>query len=254
MNVSKMKFKIIGKGKPIVMIHGWAMNYEVFMPFIDQMDKEKFKFILFNVPKLNSTVTWNDALGEIKKNLLELELKEFDLLGWSLGGHIALDLYQFLKSSIKKIFLVSSTPKFIKGPDWEFAIDEKIFNSFAESIKNNTENTLYRFFNLQLLGQSKRKELIDFLMQTVKKDKADPVSLDLYLSSMRVNFYLDFIFDALEKIYLIAGAKDKIVPIEAQYQIYKKSKNKHLILNDASHIPFLTHINECKFYMESVYE
>ena len=37
-----MKFSKIGTGYPIIFIHGWAMNYEIFLPFIKMLEKDKY--------------------------------------------------------------------------------------------------------------------------------------------------------------------------------------------------------------------
>jgi len=65
--------------------------------------------------------------------------------------------------------------------------------------------------------------------------------------------------NALEQIScqvnLISGKKDKIVPIESQYELLKLIKNKrHLFIDEASHIPFLSHAVHCKSFMMRNYE
>src|SRR5439155_22833894 len=43
--------------------------------------------------------------------------RRYALLGWSLGGQLALDLAAALPSRIERLALIATTPRFLAGPD-----------------------------------------------------------------------------------------------------------------------------------------
>jgi pimeloyl-[acyl-carrier protein] methyl ester esterase len=250
-----MKFNKIGTGYPIIFIHGWAMNYEIFLPFIEMLEKDKYQIIMFDLPTQSRINKWDDLISLINNEIDKLKLKSFDLFGWSLGGHIAMDLYYKNKSKINKLFLISSTPKFTNTKEWIHGLDKEVFNTFAFGIKENREKYLNRFFNLQLLGLQNKKKILNFIKSNVSKDISKNNNLIFYLNHMIVSNYQELLKNISAKVFIIAGAKDKIVPIKSQYEMLKLIKNvDYLFINDATHLPFLSHSETCKKFMNNAYE
>jgi len=250
-----MNIKIIGEGYPIVMLHGWAMNLKIFEPFVELFNIKKYKFILINLPDMHDEMIWDEVIEEIDGSLKKISIKEFDLFGWSLGGQIAIDIYLKNKKLVNQLYLVATTPQFVNSEQWKLGLEKNIFENFSTGILSDSKKTLNKFFNLQLIGQENKKDLLNFLDSNVSKEKINISSLHNYLKHMETKNYNN----ALEKIScqvnLISGKKDKIVPIESQYELLKLIKNKrHLFIDEASHIPFLSHAVHCKSFMMRNYE
>ena len=138
------------------------------------------------------------------------------LFGWSLGGQVAIEIYRLNRERVKKIILASSTPIFVNNDEWEFGLNEEIFEDFAKSIINDQKKTLTNFFNLQLLGQVNKKAILNYLINCVATQGLNINSLKNYLSHMKNNNFLTIMGNMNCDIHLIAGDQDKIVPIESQ--------------------------------------
>jgi pimeloyl-[acyl-carrier protein] methyl ester esterase len=250
-----MNIKIIGEGYPIVMLHGWAMNLKIFEPFVELFNIKKYKFILINLPDMHDEMIWDEVIEEIDGSLKKISIKEFDLFGWSLGGHIAIDIYLKNKTLVNQLYLVATTPQFVNSEQWKLGLEKNIFENFSTGILSDSKKTLNKFFNLQLIGQENKKDLLNFLDSNVSKEKINISSLHNYLKHMETKNYNNALEQISCQVNLISGKKDKIVPIESQYELLKLIKNKrHLFIDEASHIPFLSHAVHCKSFMMRNYE
>lgn len=250
-----MNIKIIGEGYPIVMLHGWAMNLKIFEPFVGLFNIKKYKFILINLPDMHDEMIWDEVIEEIDGSLKKISIKEFDLFGWSLGGQIAIDIYLKNKKLVNQLYLVATTPQFVNSEQWKLGLEKNIFENFSTGILSDSKKTLNKFFNLQLIGQENKKDLLNFLDSNVSKEKVNISSLHNYLKHMAMKNYNNALEQISCQVNLISGKKDKIVPIESQYELLKMIKNKrHLFIDEASHIPFLSHAVHCKSFMMRNYE
>ena len=250
-----MLIESLGKGHPIIFIHGWAMNKDVFKPFFKKLDKNKYQLLFFDLPEMGENDSWENCINQINDTIKEFNFNYFDLFGWSLGGQVAIEIYRLNMAKIKKIILASSTPLFVNNDLWKFGLNEVIFENFAKSIMNDHKKTLINFFNLQLLGQENKKTILKYLTNCVATQSLNINSLQFYLSHMKNNNFLTFMDNMNCDIHLIAGDQDKIVPIESQTFMQKNIRNVKttLFINKASHVPFLSHSEECVTYLDDIY-
>jgi len=250
-----MLIESLGRGHPIIFIHGWAMNKDVFKPFFEKLDKNKYQLLFFDLPEMDENDVWENCIIQISDAIQDFNFDSFDLFGWSLGGQVAIEICRLNRERVKKIILASSTPLFVNNDVWEFGLNEEVFENFAKSIMNDQKKTLTNFFNLQLLGQEKKKAILNYLTNCVATQDLNINSLKFYLSHMKNNNFLTIMGNMNCDIHLIAGDQDKIVPIESQTFMQKNIMNvkKTLFINKASHVPFLSHPEECASYLDDIY-
>jgi len=250
-----MLIESLGAGHPIIFIHGWAMNKDVFKPFFEKLDKNKYQLLFFDLPEMDENDAWEKCINQINEEIQNYNFDSFDIFGWSLGGQVAIEICQLNKEKVKKIILASSTPLFVNNDVWEFGLNKVIFENFAKSIMSDQKKTLTNFFNLQLLGQENKKAILTYLTNCVATQNLNINSLKFYLSHMKNNNFLTFMGNMNCDIYLIAGDQDKIVPIESQIFMQKNISNvkKTIFINKASHVPFLSHPDECATYLDDIY-
>lgn len=89
----KLEYDIFGKGEPLIFLHGGGIDFHFYEPFLDKLG-EKYKVYTFSYPGFSrSSDVKSYSLGlftDILDNFIEaMDLKEFILMGHSLGGGIA---------------------------------------------------------------------------------------------------------------------------------------------------------------------
>lgn len=107
-----------GDGFPLILIHGNSCSSQVFKKQFLALSK-KFRLIAIDLPghgkserprepdKIYTIPGYAKVLDEV---LSGLGLESFAVLGYSLGGNIALQYSQLTKKTVKGILLVSSAP------------------------------------------------------------------------------------------------------------------------------------------------
>jgi pimeloyl-[acyl-carrier protein] methyl ester esterase len=250
-----MLIESLGAGHPIIFIHGWAMNKDVFKPFFKKLDKNKYQLLFFDLPEMDENDAWEKCINQINDEIQNYNFDSFDLFGWSLGGQVAIEIYRLNREKVKKIILASSTPIFVNNDLWKFGLNEVIFENFAKAIMSDQKKTLTNFFNLQLMGQENKKEILKYLINCVATQDLNINSLKFYLTHMKNNNFLTIMDNINCDIHLIAGDQDKIVPIESQTFMLKNIRNvkKTIFINKASHVPFLSHADQCATFLNDIY-
>lgn len=213
------------------MLHGFATDALIWQKQVEYL-KNKYDLI---VPTLE-THDKNMALS-LAKELNTLE--NINILGWSMGGNVALWLAEELKDKVKSLILISTTPQFIRTKEFEHAIFMGDLKKLEEKILTNQNKGLNYFYKLANYGDDPSTSLS---VQT-QKFKLENLSQDLKTLAILDQKSL------LEKIsyptLIIQGDKDIICLLPAAKYLHKKIKNSTLkIMKNTSHIPFLTHTEE----------
>lgn len=162
-----------GKGPALLLIHGWAMSSVVFSELAQILESD-FRVLS---PDLRGHGSSGDGqgydldslAGDLRVWIEALGLEEFSLAGWSLGGQVALKLYKALPRQVKNLVLISSTPRFCAGPDWNEGLPETQVRAMSRGIKRDYLKTMSEFFDLQFAGENldpqRRREILRFAVR-----------------------------------------------------------------------------------------
>jgi len=82
------------------------------------------------------------------------------VVGWSLGGLLALSLARRHPDKVSSLVLLAATPRFVRAPDWPHAMDPGVLADFARDLAGDFSSTLARFLALQFLGAPGRGEAL----------------------------------------------------------------------------------------------
>jgi pimeloyl-[acyl-carrier protein] methyl ester esterase len=166
-----------------------------------------------------------------------------ELIGWSLGGMVALALAARHPDKVAKLVLVGSNPTFVGRPDWLHGLAPEVLAGFAESLKQDYRATLLRFLSLQARGGDAAREVIARLREAVfqRGEPADEVlaagldllrDVDLRAVAVRVRC----------PTLVVHGAYDSLCPVEAGRWLAERIPGARLALHErAAHAPFLSH-------------
>lgn len=116
-NGIKLFYKIIGKGMPLVFLHGGlGMDHSYFLPFVESLSKN-FQLIFFDFRGNGrsdaaslETYTHETFVEDTKKLIEKLGLEWVCFLGHSHGGYIALEFVLKYPNLVKKLILTDSHP------------------------------------------------------------------------------------------------------------------------------------------------
>ena len=107
-------YEITGEGKPIVLLHGFTGSHDTWLPFISEW-KDDFKLITIDLPGHGKTITdtprtMEACCHDLRQLFDDLELTSFHLVGYSMGGRVALSFAMLFPRYISSLILESSSP------------------------------------------------------------------------------------------------------------------------------------------------
>ncbi len=234
--------------KHLVLLHGWAGHSGMWGDFAIQLSQH-YRVTLIDLP-------WRDDLKAVSDAIVaELDDEPFYLVGWSLGGKVALDIAARYTNRVQGLILITTNPHFIATKNWS-GMALETFNAFSEQLHANPTATLQRFLALQLQGSSTFLKEVKARFATKSPPELSDLEASLTLlknSDLRPN---------LEKldcpIMVILSDNDAIVPVEIADQMQRLKPDLHrTILKNAGHIPFITQPENClnaiHFFLNSSY-
>lgn len=259
-----LHYRITGKGKPIIFVHGWAMNSLVWKYQIDRLSRD-FQAITVDLRGHGESECgiWNAEYGfnifvqDLKELINFLGIEKFTLVGWSMASFIIARCYFKYPKDIDKLIFISGTPKFISENKYTHGQPMTMVKRLEQNLKRDYENHIREFCGkLFISGEridgSKLSEI-----ESLMFNEDFPPSSDVVLQTL--NFLLkDDIRDNLKNIkvptLIVHGDIDKICPVGAgKYMAREIPDSKLIILEGVGHAPFLTQperINKAikKFY------
>jgi pimeloyl-[acyl-carrier protein] methyl ester esterase len=153
-----------GSGPALVLLHGWAMSSVVFSELSAELSRD-FRVL---APDLRGHGGSDPGSGygcsalaaDLSEWFTALNLRDAALLGWSLGGEVALTLAAAapVRSRLRALALVATTPRFCAGDDWTAGLPVTQLRALARDLRRNYLKTMGDFFALQFAGETLPKE------------------------------------------------------------------------------------------------
>ena len=242
-----MYIKIVGKGRPIVLIHGWGMSGKIWEEFSKVM-KYKNKLYIIDLPGMGkSEIIKPYKIDNLIDKIHELIPENVTIIGWSLGGQIAMKYCLKYPKTVNNLVCISSTPCFIRKPGWEYGVSINYFSRFKKNLLNNWQKTLKSFFLLQIKEDKKSKNILkklesDFMGQQPPTKKGLEKSLEILEEIDMRNDLKNINIPTL----IISGKQDSISNYKASVWMQSQIKESKIFIFDlAGHMPFLNYQTKC---------
>jgi pimeloyl-[acyl-carrier protein] methyl ester esterase len=243
--MSKIATEIYGAGKPLVLIHGWAMHSGIWRDFAQQLSMY-FQVICIDLPGHGRSERGPLTLQYCRDEIIKVVPQQpCCWLGWSMGVPITLDIANNFPQQVEALVLMAGNPRFIKTGEWP-GIQPGLLEAFAENLQTDSEVALIRFVAMQVQGLpdagTKLRQLKKLLFEY------DFPSTETLLMGLELLKTADLRpeFAALKwPVMAIMGPNDPLVPDQtgaAMQQLLPQLK-LHTI-ETAGHLPFLSHEQE----------
>lgn len=237
------RYKILGKGKPILFLHGWGGSSESFFN-LQKFLARHYRTIVLDLPGFGETDfparAWRveDYKNFVLAFAERLSSETFYLVGHSFGGRIAILLTALHPEKIEKLVLISSA-----GIKHEKSPEERAIGFVAKLgkriislplVNRLEEPTRYLFYKLirrqdYYLAKGVMKGTV---MNVIKEDLAP------YLSQISPS------------TLVIWGEKDEITPIEDAYTMKREIPHAKLeIIKGGSHYLPRKYPRELAYYI-----
>lgn len=140
---------------PLVFIHGWGQNGGAWQGLLEALSAQYPTHIL-ELPGHGAAV-WQAPgfdLDALVDKYAAQAPASCTVIGWSLGGILALRWAQRYPAQVQKLVLMATTPCFGERSDWSHGTPDAVQKAFAEAIVTNPTQGLQRFADLLAEGEA----------------------------------------------------------------------------------------------------
>lgn len=274
--MTKIHLETFGVGKPIVLVHGWAMHTGIWREFakqlaqnyrvtcidlpghgrsekIDPFTLERISDELVNIIPLSPPFSKGGnehASCQIEGNgqapFFEKAVRGgICWLGWSLGASVVLDIADRYPERVSSLVLLAGNPSYTQTEQWP-GMDAGLLDDFAGHLNKNCQATLLRFLSLQVNGLPDRKILLKALKKSVFEcDAPDENTLQGGLKILKEADLRPVLSGLSIPVSVILGGLDTLVPVAVGQKMQQLLPSLELnVIDRAGHVPFLSHSRE----------
>ncbi|MCP8899787.1 malonyl-ACP O-methyltransferase BioC [Gilvimarinus xylanilyticus] len=155
---------------PLVLLHGWGFDHRSMEPFVQPL-RELGEVWSVDIPGFGEVDADFDADAFIAVLARELPAQVY-LIGWSLGGALALDFALSHPERVASLVTLATNPKFVADGDWPQAMDSRVNRGFNRGFAQQPEATLKQFCALVAQGSRAERPLVRTMRQRVAADAA----------------------------------------------------------------------------------
>jgi pimeloyl-[acyl-carrier protein] methyl ester esterase len=243
---SRVHVEAVGVGPPLVLLHGFAMHGGLFAPLLPALTGAHRVHVVdipghgysspvarFDLPSLAAAI--GEALGDQREPLT--------VLGWSLGGQIALQWALARPHRLRRLVLVAATPSSVRRDGWPHAMAAETVARFGDELRASYRLTLQRFLALQVHGSDDGRATLALLRARLfERGEPSPAVLAAAIALLQ---QLD-LRAALPRIatptLVVAGDRDALVPAAATRELAAALPHaRYVLVKGAAHAPFLSH-------------
>jgi pimeloyl-[acyl-carrier protein] methyl ester esterase len=237
----------LGEGRPLVLLHGWSMSHAVFGELAELLAND-FRLLIPDLPGHGESAAAEpcslDSFSQILACWLkELGLEQVDLLGWSLGGQLGLQFSALYPQMIRRLLLLSTTPRFCAGDNWSAGLPQTELRALRRGLQRRYLVTMGDFFDLQFAGEDlsaeRRREILKFAVRPASLP--DPAAALLTLDLLGQEDLRPLLTSIDRQALVIHGENDQIIPAAAgRYLADNLPDARFVPLPGIGHAPLLS--------------
>ncbi|MGB4846193.1 MAG: alpha/beta hydrolase [Ferruginibacter sp.] len=248
---SKIFYRTVGKGNPVILIHGFAEDGDIWKNQIEFL-KDHFTLIIPDLPGSGKSEMINDmsieVMAETIKEIIDVEVfkvsstkgdlegAEVCLIGHSMGGYISLALAEKYPAMFSSIALVHSSA---------FADSEEKKANRLKSIEFVKKNGAFEFLKAVIADlftenwYAGNRKIVDDLIEK-SKNFTDEAIIAYYHAMINRPDRTSILKNFNNPILFIIGEHDKAVPFQQSLQQSYLPDQSHIhIFRNSAHMGML---------------
>lgn len=248
--MSDLYVEIRGHGPDLVLLHGWGLNLRVWDGLTRELSKS-YRVISVDLPG-HGRSPWNPKARTPAEQAWQVHASlasrsdRYSLLGWSLGGQIALDLAAAMPGNVERLVLVATTPRFAAAEDWPYGMPAATLEKLATQLRTNYKRTVSEFLDLQVRGSaSSEKVLAELHGSLFSHGEAHPKALVAGLATLKSSDLRSMLTLIRTPTLVVAGQYDRVtLPAASRALAAALPDARYVEFRRAAHAPFLSHTAE----------
>ena len=232
-----------GAAAPLVLLHGWGMNLRVFDRLRAALAERHRVTAIDLAGHGKSAWTSGSSPQQQLARLAAVLPRDAVLVGWSLGGQLALQLAAEPALAVRQLVLIATSPRFVCADDWPHGLPAATLRQFAAQLAHDAGQTTDDFIELQLRGSADAAAVRAALQDALRlHGAAEPAALAAGLELLEHNDLRALARRIEVPVLVIAGQYDRVTPHAAGQALAQLLPQAQLLnIRRAGHAPFLSH-------------
>jgi pimeloyl-[acyl-carrier protein] methyl ester esterase len=228
---------------PLVLLHGWGLNLRVFDGLRVALGV-RHRVTAIDLPGHGRSpwIAGSSAQQQLDE-LAAMLPSGATLVGWSLGGQLALQLASLPSLAVQRLVLIASSARFVRAHDWPHGIAAATLRDFAARLERDADQTVAEFLDLQVRGSSDAAAVRATLQRSLQQHGAAArEALRAGLALLEHNDLRELARRIDIPALLIAGQYDRVTPPAGAQALAQLLPQAQLLqISRAGHAPLISH-------------
>jgi len=236
----------MSEARDVVLLHGWGSNAAVWDELAALLSP-RYRVHRRHLPGYGSSPSCRPyTLDALVRAVARAAPARCQVVGWSLGGLVALAWAHALPQQATRLALIAVTPSFVRRAHWLHAVDGRVLADFSRALAADRAATLRRFMALQARGDDDARRVLRRLRSALAtsawpNDGVLQGGLEILLETdLR-----ERLAAIRQRTLVLQGDRDALVPLRAaEYLSGRLPGARLVVLDGAAHAPFLSRPRE----------
>lgn len=225
--------------KKVYLIHGWGANRHVFDDLMPRLPAE-WAVCAPDLPGHGDAPFVRPF--DIAADGIAAQIDApADILGWSLGGLVALYLAARHPGKVRSLCLTASFARLTADEDYPEGLAAPALGKMVGAFRSDYAKHIKQFLQLQLLHTPDAAEIIGRILPDLARCGTPSALQEALDAAERAD--ARHLLDKIDvSVLLVFGGKDAITPPRMGEYLHRRLKGSRLVVMEkAAHAPFLSH-------------
>ncbi len=236
----------------LVLLTGWGVSRHVWTA-LGETGLAAFDVMALDLRDF-FPVAWREEGDDSRlSRLIDNLPKTAHLVGWSLGGMLAVLLASRYPHRIRSLTLVATNAVFQRGGDWKAGMAPVVFAQFRRAFIATPERAWRRFIGLHFQGMENARALTRRMIQLSQAEDIDYGTLRAGLEWLAQADVRDAVASLDVPTIAIQGGLDVITPVAAVHALGALNPHiERMVIDDSGHAPFVDHPREVMSWLRQL--
>ena len=216
-------FDIEGEGEALLFIHGWGVDHRIWRQQTKYFSRY-FKVVAIDLPGHGKSGWKKISLRQMAQDvhfILESNgINSLLIAGSSVGGLLALKLYDCNSLAIKKMSFVGSIPRFVKTKEYPYGLDIEQLHKLGGQLDTAYPSIVNIFFRSLFTKEERETRRFKWLQKFRQTDDTPmKEALSDYLNILQAEDLRHILKNVSVPVQFINGTHDGICNIQAVQHI-----------------------------------
>ena len=226
--------------RELVLLHGWGSGAGIWDGMARRLAPH-FRIHALSLPGYGTDRAHSArSLRAIVVAIAQAAPRRCGVVGWSLGGEVALAWARYARRQVQRLALIATTPCFTSRPGWPCATSPAVLDEFGRFLAADRDGTLARFTAAQAKGDARARRVASALHPFNEQG----ASTEVLLAGLDVLSDTDLRRElprVTQPTLVMHGARDRIVPPPAgRWLATALPEARFALLRACAHAPFLS--------------